>query len=65
MKKTTKDAAGPDAPANVCPKCSGSLIKNLDGDRQCLQCGYVAYARLPKHVPSKRERRPRHKGFDL
>jgi ribosomal protein S27AE len=60
-----KDSARLDALANVCPKCSGTLIKDLDDDRHCLQCGYIAYARLPKNGPSKRERRPSHGGVSL
>jgi ribosomal protein S27AE len=55
-----------DASANVCPRCGGTLIKDLDDDRECLQCGYIAYARLPKNgVPAKRRRRPSYKGFKL
>ena len=60
-----RGSPAPDAPTNVCPRCSGSLIKTLDGDRECLQCGYIAYARLPMHRPTKRERRPSHKGINL
>ena len=53
-----------DAKPNVCPKCSGTLIKDLDGDDECLQCGFVAYARLPKEVDhTKRERPPTYKGM--
>ncbi len=55
-----------DASANVCPRCGGTLIKDLDDDRECLQCGYIAYARLPERVvPAKRRRRPSYKGFKL
>lgn len=55
-----------DARPNVCPKCSGSLIKDLDDDRKCLQCGFVAYARPPEPVdPAKRERSPTYKGMNL
>lgn len=50
---------------NVCPKCRGSLIPDLDGDRECLQCGYIAYARPQSYLPTKRERRPTHKGINL
>ncbi len=60
-----KRSAPLDAPTNVCPRCSGRLIKALDGDRECLQCGYIAYARPPKHRPTKRERRPSHGGINL
>jgi ribosomal protein S27AE len=55
-----------DARSNVCPKCRGTLIKYFDDDRECLQCGYVAYAQLPKDVdPTKRERLPTYKGMQL
>ncbi len=60
-----KGSVAPDAQAKVCPKCSGFLIKDLDDDRKCLQCGYVAYAQLPKHTRPKRERRPTYKGLKL
>jgi ribosomal protein S27AE len=61
-----KGSAARGTRANVCPRCSGTLIKDMDDDRQCLQCGYVAYARRPKQVPGKgRERRPSHKGINL
>jgi ribosomal protein S27AE len=60
-----KGLVKPDTRASVCPRCEGTLIPDLDGDRQCLQCGYVAYARLPSHIPTKRERRPTHQGMDL
>lgn len=50
----------PDSSSNVCPKCSGTLIEDLDDDRKCLQCGYIAYARLPKKVPPEGRRRPKH-----
>ena len=60
-----KGPATPDAPSSVCPKCSGTLIKDLDGDRECLQCGYIAYARLPKNVPPEGKRRPTHGGLKL
>jgi hypothetical protein len=36
------------------------LIEDLDGDHQCLQCGYIAYARVPKDVPPEGRRRPKH-----
>lgn len=49
-----------DAPANVCPKCGGSLMKTLEGDRECLQCGYIAHARLPKRATPESRRRPKH-----
>jgi hypothetical protein len=55
-----------DARPNVCPKCTGTLIKGLDGDDQCLQCGFVVYARLPERVdPTKRERPPTYRGMNL
>jgi ribosomal protein S27AE len=61
-----KGSAARDIPTNVCPKCTGFLIKDFDGDSHCLQCGYVAYARLPRHVAAtKRERRPSHGGVSL
>jgi len=60
-----KGSATIDAPPNACPRCSGSLIPDLDGDRECLQCGYIAYAQLPKHEPAKRERPPTYKGMKL
>jgi rubredoxin len=53
-------------PPNVCPKCSGTLIKDLDDDRHCLQCGYIVYARPPKNVVRTRpRRRPSHGGLYL
>jgi ribosomal protein S27AE len=59
-------SAATEASANVCPRCSGTLVKDLDDDRECLQCGYVAYARLPDDVvPANGERRPNYKGFKL
>ncbi len=61
MKRSATLGARP----NVCPKCRGSLFPYLDGDRQCLQCGYIAYARLPKPAPSKRERPPSYQGINL
>ncbi len=55
-----------DARPNVCPKCSGTLIEDFDGDAQCLQCGFVAYARPPHPVdPTKRERPPTYKGLKI
>jgi hypothetical protein len=55
-----------DARPNACPKCNGMLIDYFDGDRLCLQCGFVAYARLPKDVdPKKRDRPPTYKGMKL
>jgi hypothetical protein len=60
-----KGSAAPDAPTNVCPRCTGILIKDLDDDRQCLQCGYVAYARIAKDTSTKGERRPSYKGLRL
>ena len=61
-----KGSATIDAPPNACPRCSGSLIPDLDGDRECLQCGFVVYARLPERVdPTKRERPPTYKGMKL
>jgi hypothetical protein len=63
--KRSKGSATPDARSNVCPKCSGTLIKDLDGDSECLQCGYIAYARLPKAVPPDGKRRPSHGGLKL
>ncbi len=58
--EVVKSPVTPDAPSNVCPKCKGTLIEDLDGDRECLQCGYVAYARVPKDVPREGRRRPKH-----
>jgi len=58
-------SASLDARPNVCPKCTGTLIEDFDGDRECLQCGFIAYARPPDHVPTKRERRPSYKGINL
>jgi len=64
--KVMKGPAMRDTPTNVCPRCTGALIKDFDGDSQCLQCGYIAYQRLPKHVvPTKRDRRPSHGGVNL
>ncbi len=60
-----KGSAPLEAPTNVCPRCGGRLIKAQNGDRECLQCGYIAYARPPRHRPTKRERRPSHKGIYL
>jgi ribosomal protein S27AE len=60
-----KGSATVDAQPNVCPKCQGSLFPDLDGDLQCLQCGYIAYARLPDPAPAKRERPPSYKGIKL
>ena len=41
------------------------LIEDLDDDRQCLQCGYIAYARRPKKTPPEAKRRPRHGRVNL
>jgi ribosomal protein S27AE len=55
-----------DARPNVCPKCGGTLIEDFDGDRECLQCGFIVYARVPKDVdPAKRERPPTHQGIRI
>jgi len=55
-----RGSATRDAPSNVCPKCKGTLIKNQGDDRHCLQCGYIAYARVPKDVTPEGKRRPKH-----
>lgn len=60
-----ESAATSDARPGACPKCRGSLIPDLDGDRQCLQCGYIAYARTPEPAPARRERPPSYKGITL
>jgi ribosomal protein S27AE len=55
-----------DTRPNVCPRCNGILIKYFDDDRECLQCGFVAYAHPPHPVdPTKRERPPTYKGMEL
>lgn len=60
-----KGSATIDARLNACPRCSGTLIKDLDGDSECLQCGFVAYARPQTYIPAKRERPPSYKGMNL
>lgn len=55
-----------DARPNVCPKCSGTLIKDFDGDDKCLQCGFIAYAHPPMPVdPKKRDRPPTYQGLKI
>ena len=55
-----------DAQPDACPKCSGTLIKDFDGDHECLQCGCVVYARPPIPVdPTKRERLPTFQGIKI
>lgn len=60
-----KGPVTPEAPSDTCPKCSGTLIEYLDDDRQCLQCGYIAYAQPPKDVNPEAKRRPRHGNVNL
>ncbi|KKK95933.1 hypothetical protein LCGC14_2667830 [marine sediment metagenome] len=39
---------------NPCPRCGGTLLRDREDERACLNCGCVLYARAPDQTPPGR-----------
>lgn len=45
--------------ADRCPRCNGLLTINQDGDRVCVMCGCVLYAKRGFRLPEVRREKVR------